>query len=62
MDCVERFINVPSYALGDFNIIEIPQFNNQILEQRLSCIPVHIDPTTPYDSVKELEVVIDLEK
>ena len=54
--------DVPSYALGDFNIIRnTTQFNNQILEQRLSCIPVHIDPTTPYDSVKELEVVIDLE-
>lgn len=54
--------DVPSYALGDFNFIRnTTQFNNQILEQRLSCIPVHIDPTTPYDSVKELEVVIDLQ-
>ena len=54
--------DVPSYALGDFNMIRnTTQFNNQILEQRLSCIPIHIDPATGYDSVKELEVVIDLE-
>jgi DNA-directed RNA polymerase subunit L len=51
--------DVPSIIITDINISKnTTQFNNQIIEQRLSCVPVHID--TEKD-VGELEMVLDME-
>lgn len=51
--------DIPSVVFKDINISQnTTQFNNQILTQRLNCVPIHIDPEL---DVGELEVVIDMD-
>lgn len=54
--------DIPTVIIKDFNIINNnTQFNNQILEQRLSMIPLKIDPDEPgmAEQIKNLQLIIE---
>jgi DNA-directed RNA polymerase subunit L len=54
--------DIPTVIIKDFNIINNnTQFNNQILEQRLSMIPLKIDPDEPdmANQIKNLQLIIE---
>lgn len=51
--------DIPTVVIKNTDIIyNTSQFNNQILEQRLSCIPVHIEPQDDIE-LNNLQLIID---